>query len=320
MQKSRWIWIIQFLVSIGFISLLFFQIQWIEFFSVVRDLKIGFIILGLLLLIASHLVKVIRWHLLLPSGSVSFIQLISYYGLGIFGNYFLPTGYGGDGIRIALLSQNVSIKLSFVSVALDRIFGFITVILFFLIGLQIGFPFKLDLGFTGTFYRMMIIVFIILIIALSSLLLLIPQVRNYLFKLIKSINFKSYLNYGIDIGILNILIILLLSIASQLLLVLVYWMVLNSLSINIPFSASVWMVTIFSIVLFLPISINGLGVQENIGIMILEYYGVMPISAISVVLIIRTYSIFLSAFGGLFYLLNKKLRTPISEINDKPVN
>ena len=82
------------------------------------------------------------------------------------------------------------------------------------------------------------------------------------------------------------------------------------MSLTVSIQASLWTIIIGSFTLLFPISINGLGVQENIGVIFLEFFGSSTAYAVGGLLIIRALLIIISIIGGLIFIFerNRKYR------------
>jgi uncharacterized membrane protein YbhN (UPF0104 family) len=82
---------------------------------------------GFLLVNASLVVRAYRWYWLLHSvgASIQFLRLIELYFVGNFFNTFLPSGFGGDVIRVMEVARKVPAGTATGTVILDRLTGLI---------------------------------------------------------------------------------------------------------------------------------------------------------------------------------------------------
>lgn len=303
---------VQILVTILLIIWLISQVEWHGFYKSILELRWLYLVLSFGFILVTHLINIFRWSYLVPRKSVSYGKLIRYYGTGLFSNFFLPTGIGGDGVRIALLQKNVSIAIAVASVILDRLIGFLALFMWIIFVWKEKIPIQIHIQPTSNLlYRGLLICLIaaVLVITLSGLVRFIKKgsvksISNFYQRLIYSIlQIINFLKVSPNKW-LNVLgITFLLSIFAQFTYVLSYWSVIKSLSISAPFSTSIWIVLISSIALLAPVSINGLGLQENIYLLILQTYGISSVIAFSMGIVMRVLFTLVGLIGGLITLL-----------------
>jgi uncharacterized membrane protein YbhN (UPF0104 family) len=89
------------------------------------------------------------------------------------------------------------------------------------------------------------------------------------------------------------------SMASTLLLVVAYWAAFKALTVSVPVSAAFWLVCAVSLAVLVPLTVNGLGLQEGIFVLVLGQYGISAEAALGVALFIRLLTLIYSALGGL---------------------
>jgi uncharacterized protein (TIRG00374 family) len=94
----------------------------------------------------------------------------------------------------------------------------------------------------------------------------------------------------------------LLSFISHLSLVVVHWLLFWALGLDVSLGAAIWVVLIAAVSLLLPITVNGLGLQESIYVVVLGYYGVSAPAALGIGLLIRMLMLICSLFGGVLFL------------------
>ncbi len=87
-----------------------------------RQANRGWLLWGLLLISASMVLRAWRWSLLLRGLGihVSFWRLVALYFVGSFFNTFLPSGFGGDVVRVLELTKEVDVDVATGTVLLDR--------------------------------------------------------------------------------------------------------------------------------------------------------------------------------------------------------
>ncbi len=310
MQWRNWLRVLQIVVTITLIGVLLREVHWSDMKLVVVNLQWQYVAASIVLVLVSHLVNVVRWQYLVHSSSPRYHTLLEMYGAGLFYNNFLPTGIGGDGVRAALLSKYVSVPQAVFSVALDRGIAILAFSALVVIGVWIGIP-ALDLQmheFLVSFASWRAVSIGFLIISGTGVLSYIcwkrfPKLRSAI------VNTSSHflgLNNSPEWTIHLWLRLLAggysLSVLSHLSLVATHWSVMQALGIDVTTGAAVWLVLIGSASLLLPVSVNGLGLQESIYVLLLSSYGVSTVLAMGVALLIRMLMLLFSLAGGLLSL------------------
>ena len=103
------------------------------------------VVVAVILMTVSLVVRAYRWRLLLVGvGShISFPRLITIYFIGNFFNAFLPSGFGGDVVRVVEAARDVPTDIAAGTVLVDRLTGLLTLFVMGLVGLPFrpaGFP------------------------------------------------------------------------------------------------------------------------------------------------------------------------------------
>jgi uncharacterized membrane protein YbhN (UPF0104 family) len=93
-----------------------------------------------------------------------------------------------------------------------------------------------------------------------------------------------------------------LSVLSNLGTIMAHWAVIQAFGLDISSGAAIWCVLIVSASMLLPISINGLGLQESVYVVVLASYGVPTANALGVALIMRLLMVCFSLLGGVLSL------------------
>jgi uncharacterized protein (TIRG00374 family) len=301
--------IAQIIVTVVLIGLLLEAVNWSDLRTLAVDLQWGYLGLSFLFVLLSHLINVARWQKLLQPCVVSYSKLLSIYGAGLFGNNFLPTGIGGDGIRVAILSRerDVTLPRALVSVSLDRLLGLLGLAVLFLPALWYGIPSSLVMA-SGTFVSdrtniLLMLLVIVGIVLLAGAMWSLPWLRGAIrrvFMRFAGMRDGLPVSYGRWPAMLSETFGL--SVLSQLLLAVTQWCVLKAVHVEVSFGATLWLILIVSFSLLLPITVNGLGLQEGIYVVLLSYYGVSRLSALGAALLIRLLMIAYSLIGGVISL------------------
>ena len=114
------------------------------------------LLLAFMLINLSLVLRAYRWHLLLQglgARNVKFSRLVELYFTGNFFNAFLPSGFGGDVVRVFEVAQEVSTDIATGTVFLDRFTG---LLILFVMGL-LALPFRPE-GFPEVWAAMIALV------------------------------------------------------------------------------------------------------------------------------------------------------------------
>ena len=112
-----------------------------ELWAILKDANWGWVFAGFMLVTLSMPLRAWRWWVLLSGlgvRNIKFGQLVQLYYVGAFFNAFLPSGFGGDVVRVVEVAQEVPADIASGTVFLDRFTGLLVI---FVIGL-IGLPFR----------------------------------------------------------------------------------------------------------------------------------------------------------------------------------
>jgi uncharacterized membrane protein YbhN (UPF0104 family) len=114
------------LVAIVLIILLIQQEGWGKIIEAAKRITPASFFLALGSLLISRIFVIARWHVLLQSGGVkiSFSRTTELTLMGLFANNFLPTTVGGDVVRLAgIMQMGFDRAICLASIAADRLIG-----------------------------------------------------------------------------------------------------------------------------------------------------------------------------------------------------
>ncbi|MCL4384995.1 MAG: flippase-like domain-containing protein [Cyanobacteria bacterium] len=288
-------------------------------FNSILNVKILYIILASVTCMVSLFFESLRWNVLLRAQNkkINAGYLFVLIMTGFFYSNILPSNIGGDLYRVYDINKNkkIPLNISASSVFLERFFGFISIVIYFLIT-------------SFSIYRIMrnyvITITIFLSIALVLFLIIIkPEFFKIdrLFKKFKKLgrlekkfnSFKDVLNsykdkipYLVSGFILNII--------ADTLIMVMYYFVSISLGLNLNFISFMFIVPVIFVFTAIPISIGGLGVRENTIVFMLTRFGISGSDAVAFSLFILFVFILNAIAGGVIYLFKNiffRLRTII---------
>jgi glycosyltransferase 2 family protein len=326
-RSGNWLRALQLLMTIGLMAWLLRQIEWPSIRLLLTNARWSLVILSIGGLCLSHLINIVRWRYLLDQRQVGFGTLLVFYGVGLFSNNFLPTGIGGDGVRVALLSRQVPLGRAMFSVVLDRGIGLIALSALFVLGLWGGLPPDLDFGISrrlGVFIGWNgLTLFLVVLAALLVAGLLAwqcwPAARARILDLLaRRTAAWDVPRWGVLQWLQHLVGAYLLSVGSHIGTVAAIWAALGAMRVDLPPGAAIWLVVISSMSLLLPIAVNGIGVVESVYVIVLSSYAVAPSVGLSVALVVRVIGLLVSLAGGVLMLNRRVLAVESRSKQDRP--
>jgi uncharacterized membrane protein YbhN (UPF0104 family) len=100
--------LLKVVISVGMLAyVLLVRVDLVELAGVVAGARWGFLAVGTLLAILGVALRAVRWHALLRAIEIDagLGRLIGLYFVGTFFNIFLPSGFGGDAVRVMELAR-----------------------------------------------------------------------------------------------------------------------------------------------------------------------------------------------------------------------
>lgn len=125
-MKKTAVTILKFAVSFGILVLIAFKVDTRELWNILKRAQIEYYLAAILVYYLVQILSAFRWFLLLKPISLKtrFSKILSFYYLGMYFNFFLPTAIGGDAVRVYYLhKEEKKLSQSTASVFLDRDLG-----------------------------------------------------------------------------------------------------------------------------------------------------------------------------------------------------
>jgi uncharacterized protein (TIRG00374 family) len=307
MKKRLWV-ILRFAVAFVIILYLLSKISLSDVISSILSANLIYllsaIVVNLLVwLIASYRLKFFSD---LQGLNISTFQAFEINLSTVFYSLFLPGGnLAGGAIKFYKLSRNDN-KMSgaLVALALDRIFATIALCAVGLLFWVMSFP-----DDSGLF----VLIMVSILTGLGGLCFLIFFDRdqrtigkllgftNWIYESPKLNNSVKHLSSLGKISFLSVALMIIISVISQLISVIIYYLILLSIDVNVPLVALGWIRSVVVLVTMIPISISGLGLRESSFIILLSAFGVNDSNAFAYSLIVfAIINIIPGIFGGLF--------------------
>jgi len=301
--RQRLLNLARILVTVGLLALVIWQIKPDELLARVRTIRLSLYALALLLSCAGILVRAYRWLILLRAvgARVSFRRAVYLYFVGAFFNTFLPTGFGGDVVRVLEIGEGATSQQAAGTVLIDRLTGFIMLFVLALVAL----PFAINL-------IPPVLVWVIAALAGGVVLGSVLLFEGRLLRLLTA-RFPRALSLAGDAWIGKTYAVITACGARAVTGALFWSLIFNVIQITanvltaeaLGVRVSPWLFFLFvpvaTIALLLP-SISGFGVREGIYILLFGQVGVNETQAVA--LSLGAYSIDFAAgvLGGVIYL------------------
>lgn len=142
MIKQYWKPVLKVLVSLAGLLYIFASVDIKNVVAIFDNISWFWVIITLTLAILSLVIRAYRWLVLLQGvgGNIPFSKLVSMYFIGNFFNSFLPTGFGGDVVRVLEASKSVKSEVAAGTVIVDRMTGLLMLFVIAILAL----PFRPD--------------------------------------------------------------------------------------------------------------------------------------------------------------------------------
>jgi uncharacterized membrane protein YbhN (UPF0104 family) len=278
--------LLQGLGMIGLLGALLWDFDWQSLSNALSQMSLGRYIFWLALLYGGQLLLILKWKLVLQSMGQpeSFTSVHQHYFIGAFFNNFFPTAFGGDVAKIYYLGQTKGYLSTGYSVIVDRCLG-----LLFTSVWAAGCVFLIQLE-----HPLLQLAKQTLIVCSLGFLVLFLAVLYLPLPLAQWIRLKVRPS----------------SLCAFALLVLGYYSIVGwiyydyfALTEGTAISPQALLLIVMSIGIFsnLPISINGIGVREQLHFLLLGIFQIPKETAVSIALIVFSQMLLLSALGGVFW-------------------
>jgi uncharacterized protein (TIRG00374 family) len=313
MQAFKKIFSLILRIGISIILLIFsFKFNKIDVHGLLQDIKSAdkiILILSFCVFLLSYVLALLRWHMLLRALKIHLPLkrvIISFSG-GIFFNTLMPSTIGGDLMRsIDLASLTKRPREIIATVFLDRLSGYVGLVILALLSLMVGWRFIPDKSvifsiaiITGLLVIILLVFFNKFLYSKINKLLHNPRagkMRELLQGLHREIH---YFRHHKKIIVKNLII----SILVQSIAPITFFIIALSLGLQINMIYFFIFLPIISAITLLPISIGGFGLREATATIFFPMVGVASSAAIAMSLLNSFFVFVCGAIGGLIYVL-----------------
>ena len=140
-KRFRLTTIIKLFFSFGLIGIVLYFSDLEEFIQAAKNVSFIYLLAFALLIYLDRALVVYKWNLLLKvrGAHVSFVHLYLLYSTALLAGVVLPSTVGGDMFRVYDLSKhNVSARVSVASIIVERILGFMCILVIAAIGIGVA--------------------------------------------------------------------------------------------------------------------------------------------------------------------------------------
>jgi uncharacterized protein (TIRG00374 family) len=300
MDQKKLLNLLKVCLSLGLLALLLKQVGWEQTLETLGKAGFPYLVAAFVLYLAGIVVRAYRWQILLSAlrTDIPLVKLTALYFVGTFFSNFLPTGIGGDVVRIYELSKQSKRPIESVgTVLLDRATGLLVLFLIALVTLIFN-------------YQLIAsnVVAAIVLLCLGSwaglgLILRRDWLERWgLMKLVARIKPLGELYESVAAcGLRAIGGALVISFVFNVLLIAVNYLIALSLGVNIPIWYFLLFIPLISFLLVLPVSVSGLGVREGGYVYLFAQAGVSAPLALAMSLLFYALNVATGLIGGVLY-------------------
>ena len=309
-NRKKLIGLFQLLLSILLLVWLFSRVSFQEVVQTLSDIHWGWYALAFLLFQLNVIIRAYRWFLLLRAlnDEPKFGYLVYLYYVGFFANNFIPSGFGGDLVKVVSLRQTHGHGAEALSsVLMERITGLVGSSLIALIALLWNLAaHSLTLDLPSILWALIVITAVGIPLAFfiarwSNPIGIIKRIYPKAPGLPFYAKFENLLNTIHRYPLRALTTALLISLPFTLNLILVQVTIAWALGVNLPFRIFALFVPIIAIINLLPITFNGLGLREGIYTFLFVPVGLSAATAVSMSLAFYFLRFSAGLLGGLLY-------------------
>jgi glycosyltransferase 2 family protein len=313
MQKYKSL-ILKITISGLLFYFLFRQIDLATVMNNFRNMNYSYIPFVLAFLILNYVFSSLRWKALLIFEATEHVKihyLTKLYFVGSFFNNFMPTSIGGDVYKFVKLGKKINnMTHGFSATFMERFTGVIILFLITLISFPLVLSDLVDLGsylnFASASTRMFsvllsVFVFVLFLLGLRFGLWFLKMASGRVSKLEKLYN--SISAYKGERKVISMA--LLTSVVVQLLSIFTQYFIFLALGVQIPVLYALTVFPVIALASFLPISLNGIGVQDGLYANLFAVVGIAPAISLSASILYHLFRLVVSLVGGVLYAFGK---------------
>jgi len=300
---KRWIIWVGFFISAIFLYLAFREINYRELWATLQDIKLLWLIPGLLLYFTGVLIRTWRWQYLLnPLKKVSISTLFPIINIGYMGNNVFPLRMG-EVLRAVVLKRrkDIAISGSLATIVVERIFDAVVIVGFVIINLGqlTNLTGSTAISRLGGIATWAIIIFLAGLTFFILIAMFPEPAKRLIHSLINKILPERWREPVINIanrfldGLMSLrspkdaIMIFLTSILIWILETGLYWSVQKAMGYELHFGQLMLLNGVVNLVLLIPAAPGGLGTFDAAGRAMLEAFGMASEAALGYTLVLR---------------------------------
>ncbi len=317
--------ILQVVLSLTLLLLLINGVGFKKVLGTLADIDMAWYLMAFALFLLNIVIRSYRWTILLQSldNRPPFKSLLYLYFVGFFANNFIPTGFGGDVVKVVSLRQRYGIGTEALSsVIMDRLIGLLGSSVIALVALTwntVNHAAAIDLPM-GLWLAIFTISFGIpagfLLIRWTDLVGIVAARLPRITRMPLYARFARLVDTVHRYPFPALLKALLISLPFTINLILIQYSLARALSVEIPPILYPLFVPLIALINLLPFTFNGLGVREGVYLFLFVPAGVTPEAALAMSLAYYFLRFGAGLVGGLLYALSslsRLLRSPQAE-------
>jgi uncharacterized membrane protein YbhN (UPF0104 family) len=278
---NQWWTLLRWLVPLGLIAFLLSQVDWQEILPLLQRVSWMSLLAAFLVFLLSQFISAVRWQFLLRAQQIQLplARLTWLVLVGAFASNFLPTTVGGDLVKMAAVANGQPRRaVAAASVFVDRLFNLATMVFWlpFVFTLQ---GWKLPFG-TGA--------------ASLSALTRMPFVEK-IWSRVQRVFEAGRVWFTSPRIVVVAMSLSWLSIGASFV---SFWIVTRSLGISLSFWQAAAVAVLSYFAALIPISVNGLGLQESSVTALLVSQGASFEQGVAAAVLIRLVTMSVSLLGG----------------------
>jgi glycosyltransferase 2 family protein len=309
-MRKRWWAVVRVVISLGVLAFVLLTIGLERIAHSLAGARPGPLLLAFGLYVTGICVRAVRWRVLLTALGlrIPLARVVYLYFVGNFFNTFLPTGFGGDAVRVLELAQEAQGTSILGTVVVDRLTGLLVLFVMALVAL----PFTLDLLPFNVWLS-------IGAVALAGLLAgalvlqggLLRRLGSWLPGPLSLTGQRAVARAYSAVtacGWRAVGKALFVSLIFNSLLVLQDYSAAQAVGIDVGLVFYFVFVPVYSLALMAPITVGGLGVREGLAVLLFAQIGVDEALAVAFSLVVYAVGRVTGLIGGLLYLLHSLAR------------
>lgn len=301
--QRKLFWFFRIVLSMLLLGLLFWRFDWGGLLQVIQRGQWGYLIGPVLCFWAGFWLSSLRWQAVLQGMQIS--QRLAYLFLlnlkGYFWNNFLPSTVGGDGYRFLELSRLYPTRRA--AVLLDRVYGYLTLLIVHLLLLPALFPLLVGQPVVLAIEAGVIVVMVVFLalwrvrhgwmVRVSAWEHRLAEIGRRAARVLATMErqpgatvARSLLYSGGFVGLNGVAL----------------WLYLRALTVQLPFLPVLFASTLGALLGALPLSLNGLGLMELALVLALSPLGVRREEVLLAAFLLRGINLVMAVPGGVLYL------------------